>query len=371
MKIIVLKKNLRDALGLVEHAISESGNLPVLKSVLIRASGDALQLSATNLEIAITTTVSGKIVESGGVAVPFYPLYHVVSNVSSERIELETKECMLEVATDNYSAKIQGFPETDFPLIPQVEHANATLALEAHVLRDALTQVVVAAQISEIRPELSGILFDFQLTMLALVATDSFRLARKTLTDKQFKTTCDHAWKAIIPLQAIQEIVRVFLPTHALTCSFDAHQISIKDETTQLVSRLIEGDYPDYEQVTPKAFSGDLAIENVHFMQALKLVSNFSGKVNDIRLKLSADHRSLELYSANQYVGENRYLIPVQYRGEPFDELVFNWRYVLDGARVILSKSIVFSVHKDAKPGLIKSADDASYSYVVMPIRTS
>ncbi len=370
MKIVVLKKNLRDALGIVERAVSENANLPVLKSVLIRAGGDALQLRATNLEIAVTTSVSGKIVESGGLAVPFFPLYHIMNSVSSERIELQTKDNVLEIITDNYSAKIQGIPEADFPLVPSVEDAGASINIDAQILRDALTQAMTAAQPSEIRPELGGILFDFQLTLLVLVATDSFRMARKILTDKQWKSTCDRAWKAIVPLPTIQEIVRIFPSGKMLTCAFDTHQILVGDGTTQLVSRLIEGDYPDYEAVLPKAFSGDVTIESAHFAQALKLVSNFSGKVNDIHLKLGDDRHSLELFSANQYVGENRYLIPVQYRGEPFGELVFNWRYLLDGVRVIPSKSVLFSVHKDGKPGLLKPSEDISFVYVVMPIRT-
>lgn len=370
MHITVLKKNLRDGLTIVEHATADN-NLPVLKSILIRAGGDVIELRATNLEIGITTKISGKIIETGGLAIPFLTFYNIITNLASERIELVQREQTLEITTDNYSAKIQGIPESDFPIIPQVEHRDTEFNIDSSLLRDALLQVVTASQFSEIRPELSGVLFDFQLTQLILVATDSFRLSHKVLIDRQFQTTCSSAWKAIIPLRTIQEIIRIFPATQPLTCIVDEHQILVKHETTQLISRLIDGDYPDYEQVVPKSFTSELSLQNGHFMQALKLVSNFSGKVNDVHLKLGADGKSLEIYSANQYVGENRYIIPVKCTGERFPDVVFNWRYVLDGARVLTSEEIVFSLNGDAKPGLLRASTDTSFFYVVMPIKTT
>ncbi len=370
MKITVLKKNLRDGLAIAEHAIAENNNLPALRSILIRTEGDAIQLRATNLEIAVTTIISGKVVEHGGIAIPFAPLYSIVSNLVSERIELLVVGQTLEITTDNYSAKIQGLPEGDFPIIPQLETTEQSFTIDSAVLRDALSQVVVAAQISEIRPELSGVLFDFQLTTLTLVATDSFRLAHKTLTDRQFKSACGVSWKAIFPLYTTAEIMRIFPGSSSLSCALDAHQLLIKNETTQLISRLIDGDYPDYNAVIPRAFTGELTTENNQLVQALKLVSNFSGKVNDVHFALSDDGRSLAISSANSYVGENRYLIPIKSSGERFKDLVFNWRYLLDGIRAIPATEIHFSLNGDAKPGLIKSQSDASYFYVVMPIRT-
>jgi DNA polymerase-3 subunit beta len=164
-------------------------------------------------------------------------------------------------------------------------------------------------------------------------------------------------------------VIRIFPPSSQLQCAFDDHQFCITHETIQLISRLIDGDYPDYDAVVPKTFTGDFLIEHSQFIHALKLVSNFSGKVNDIHLSLSDDGKSLTISSANSYIGENRYVIPVKSNGERCKDLVFHWRYLLDGARVISSTEISFSFNGDAKPGLITSTKDSSYYYVVMPIR--
>lgn len=368
MKITVLRKNLRDGLSIIEHGITEHENLPILKHVLIKTVDDRIQLTATNLEIAITTIVSGKVVESGSIAVPFLAFYNIISNISTERIEIETSAQQLTLSTDNYSAAIQGLPDTDFPIIPVVSETQ-TLEVDIQLFRSALLQVVPAAQLSEIRPELGGVLFDFQLTVLQLVATDSFRLAQKTLTDHQFKSTITGALKAIVPLQTIQEIIRIFQQSGTVRLFFDAHQLLITSEVTKLVSRLIDGDYPHYEQVIPTSFLTTLHMEHSYLAQALKLVSSFSSKINDIHFKLGSDQKSLEVFASHQYVGENKFLIPVKTQGDSFSDLIFNWKYMLDGIRVIEGENLIFSLNGDQKPGSIHSQEDGSFLYVVMPIR--
>jgi DNA polymerase III subunit beta len=371
MKLTVLKKNLRDGLGNIEHAITESDQLPILKTLLLKTVGDSLQLCATNLEIGIQTIISGKIIDAGGIAIPFATFYSIISNLSSERIDLETKEQQLFITTDNYSATIQGFPETDFPIIPQLDKPRATFRINSELLHSVLSQVVIAAQPSEIRPELSGVLFDYQLTMFHFVATDSFRLAQKTLTEHQLHVDTPETFKVIVPLKTIQEILRIFPSQGEISFSLDQHQLLMKNNTSELISRIIDGDYPDYEQVIPKSFETELVLEKEYLTQALKLVSNFSSKINDVHFKLTPEHTALEVYSSHQYIGENRFLVPIKFKGEVFSDITFNWRYVLDGARCITSNELLLSLNNNSKPGLITAPNDASYRYVVMPIRTN
>lgn len=369
MKLIILKNNLKEGLQVTERGVSENTNLPILKNILIKTIDNKVKISSTNLELGITKLVSGKIIKEGGLTIPLHTFYSLVSNINSEKINLETQGNTVLFKTDNYEAKIQGLHEDEYPIIPQLEKNDHFIEFDADFFKKSLEKVVQAAQISEIRPEISGVLFDFQVTVIKLVATDSFRLAEKTIYNNQFQTNFDKGFKVIIPLKTIQEVLRIFPNNQLLKIYFDENQILFKNNDTELISRLIDGVYPDYDQIIPKTFESEVIIEKDHFMHALRLVSNFSGKVNDIRLRTKDSEKILEVYSNNQYLGENNYLIPSKITGNSFQDISFNWRYLLDGLKIIDSNSLVFSVNGSNKPALLKPIEDGSYFYILMPIR--
>ncbi len=371
MKLIVLKKNLKDGLVAIERAISENNNLQVLKCVLIKTVGNQIALSATNLELAITAMVAGKIVENGGVVVPFSALSNIITNTDNERIDIDVKNNTLTINTDNYDAKIQGLPENEFPIIPKIEKIEECLEISSGVLREALNQVAHAAQISEIRPELSGVLFDFNPSVLKLVATDSFRLAEKTINDNQMKSSFKEPWRLIIPLKTVTEMARVFDDQLPISIYKDNNQVLIKNNKIELISRVLEGVYPDYEQIIPKNTEIELIFERDHLIQALKLVSTFSSKINDVRFRVRGDKKVLDVYSANQHLGENNYLIPVKISGPKDADIAFNWRYVLDGVKSLSSTEISLLLNGEVKPAVVRPINDPSYFYLVMPIRNS
>ncbi len=374
MKIIVLKKNLKDGLVAVERAIAENNNLPILKYVLLNTSEGKIRLVTTNLELAVTTLVSGKIIEDGGIAVPFSTFSSVISGADNERIDIEVKNNNLHIKTDNYEAKIQGIQKEDFPIIPKLENSERYIEIDSSVLKESLNQVSNAAQISEIRPELSGVLFDLNPSaagVLKLAATDSFRLSEKTILNKQIKTNIENPLKIIVPLKTIQEISRIFSEDGFIKILCDANQILVRNDKTEIISRLIDGGYPDYEQIVPKSSEVEVTVPRDGFLNALKLVSNFSGKVNDIRLRLKNEGKALELYSANQNLGENNYLIAVNSNNTKEIDVAFNWRYLHDGVKVSNSKEFIFSLNGEVKPAVMRPTDDASYFYLVMPIRNT
>ncbi len=370
MKLIILKQNLKDALSAVERGVIENNNLPILKNVLIKAD-TRVSLSTTNLEIGVRCTTAGKITENGSITVPFHPLYNIVSVSDSERIALTTEKNNLIVKTDNYEAKIQGIDENEFPIIPKVENAEHGIMIDASELKRALSEVVSSAQTNEIKPELSGVLFDFQVTMLKLVATDSFRLAEKTLFNTNFKTTIERGLRAIVPLRTIQEVLRIFSDDQKLKIAFDTNQVLFESENISLISRLIDGQYPDYQAIIPKNSETEIIAERTNLITALKLVSNFSGRTSDVKFKATADAKALEVYSNNQYLGENNYLIPIKKKGEGFEAVSFNWRYLLDALRPIEAKQIMIGINGDTKPAVIKPLDDETLLYIVMPAKSA
>ena len=272
MKLVILKNNLREGLMAIERASSENNNLPILKNVLIRTFNNKIQLSATNLEIAVSKQVSGKIVEEGSITVPLSTLNTIVGNTNSERINLETDRNVMQFKTDNYEASIQGLPEEEFPIIPKIENVKNHLTLSAELFRDSALKVINAIQISEIRPEISGMLLDFQVTHFKLVGTDSFRLAEKTINETNYNSTFQRGFKVIIPFKTMQEVLRT-LTKGEVSIFIDPNQILFKSEDLEIISRLIDGNYPDYDPITPKSFETEMTLEREQLVNAVKLLS--------------------------------------------------------------------------------------------------
>lgn len=367
MKLIVLRENLKEGLNSVSRATSENVNLPILKNVLIKTFNNKIKFSATNLELAVTCLTSGKIVEEGGVTIPFSVLSGIVSDCDSERVNLEVEKSVLNFKTDNYEAKIQGLNEEEFPIIPKIEQSNQFLSLDFTLFKEALLKIIGSIQISDIRPELGGVLLDFQLTQLKLVGTDSFRLSEKTITDKNFKHNFSKGFKVIIPLKTIQELIRIGKEGN-LNIYIDPNQILFQNSDLEIISRLIDGQYPDYDQIIPKDFETECILNKDVFLNAVKLVSNFTGRTNDIKIKTKEGKKVLEVYSTNQYFGENRYLVPAKIKGSEF-EIAFNWRYLLEGLKNFSSEEVIFQSNGSSRPALVKSGNDDSYFYLLMPIK--
>lgn len=369
MKLVVLKNNLKEGLNAVERASSENNNLPILKNVLIKTFNNKIQLSATNLDLAITKLVSGKIIEEGSITVPLSTILTITNNVTNEKINLETNSNVLTFKTDNYEANIQGLPEEEFPIIPKIENTANYFQLDSELFKGGILKVANAIQISEIRPEISGLLFDFQVTNLKLVGTDSFRLAEKTFSNKDFETNFSRGFKVILPLKTVQEVLRI-VSKGAINIFIDPNQILFKNEDLEVISRLINGNYPDYEGmgIIPKSIETELILEREHLISAVKLVSAFSGKTNDVKIALKEGKKSLEVYCSNQYLGENRYLVPAKSKGPDF-EVSFNWRYLLDGLKNLSDPELIFGINGDNRPAVLKNSGDASYFYILMPVK--
>lgn len=369
MKIIILKDNLKEGLNSVVRAVSENNNLPILKNILVKTFNNKIKIIATNLELAISKIVSGKIIEEGAVTIPFSVLYGIISNLDSEKVSLETKGSSLILKTDNYEAVIQSLNEEEFPIIPEIGNTKNSLKINSEVLNNAISKIIICAQISEIRPEISGVLFDYQISSLKLVATDSFRLAEKTLFDKDFKANFQTGFKSIIPLKTIQEVPRIFKEGE-MNIYFDNNQVLFKGEDVEIISRLINGNFPDYDPIIPKKLETELIANKESFINAVRLVSNFSGKINDVKLKSKEGKKVMEVSSATQHLGENHYLVPVKAKGEDF-EVVFNWRFLLEGLKSFSSEEILLGLNGDQHAAIIKSQKDFSYFYILMPIKNN
>ena len=372
MKLIVLRNNLKDGLDAIGRVVGDTGStLPILKNFLMETVDGRIKFSATNLELAVTCFVSGKIVEAGSITIPLNIFASVVNNLQSERVSLETIGDHLVAKTDNYEAKIQGIKKEEFPIIPKPNNHQYFIEVAADSLRDALSSVMGAAQIAGLRPELNSVLFDYQISVLKLVATDTFRLAEKTLTESQFKANIDKTFKAIIPLKTINEVARIFKEDkEKVGFYFDPSQVLIKNENMEIISRLANGDFPDYQPIIPRETETEITLSRNELINALKLTGSFTDRLSEVRLVVRDGAKNIEIYSSNQALGENRYLIPAKIKGAPL-EAVFNWRYLMDGLKGLSAEGISLGLNGSDRPATVRTPGDASYLYILMPIKAA
>jgi DNA polymerase III subunit beta len=368
MKLALIKGHLKDAVAAVVGATTENQNLPILKNILIEAVGGAVTLTATNLEIAIRATLPGKVMEEGSVTVPATTLLQMVNNLTSERIGIDVKDNVLSVTTDAYSATIQGVSPEDFPIIPSIKEERGNLKIKGILIKDALSQVVVASQPSELRPELASILFFFALESLKLVATDSFRLAEKTIVKTQFSTTYKESFKLLLPLKTAQELIRLLSDDEDVTFRDDGSQIIFETPTRFLVSRLIDGNFPDYGAIVPKDFSTRIVLETAEFASAIKLASVFGSRVSELKIEALENKKSVQVSSAEQGLGENTSVLAAKIDGDA-KSASFNWRYLQDGVKAVHGKDLFIGLNQEeSRAALLRAPNDASYFYIVMPI---
>lgn len=369
MKIICLQENLKNGLSTTERIIGKNLTLPILNNLLLKTDKGKLKISSTNLEIGINYWTSGKIEKEGEITIPAKVLSSVISQLPNKKIELEAKDGILHLKCENYKAKIKGQDAKEFPIIPKIQ-AQTEIEIKKSPFKTGMAQVVGMAANSEARPEISGILFAFEKNKLKLAATDSFRLAEKSLFLKN-----DFTGAMIVPQRTAQELIRILNDQvdsneEGVKIIIGVNQVMFDLGHIQLVSRLIDGQYPDYQQIIPTSFQTKIIINRDELAKTIKIASLFSSKISDVQLKAFPQKGILEVFSQNADIGEN--MNQVKAEGEGKDANVsFNWRYLLDGLNNISSDIILCGLNNETAAAILKPADGEDYVYVVMPIRAT
>lgn len=366
MNSILIKDKLKEGVDVVSRITGEHPTLTVLKNILIEARKDKIQLTGTNLEIGIQYTIPGKVSQEGAITVPAAVFNQLLGTLSEDRVVLSVKDATLEVTTDSYTAKIQGISAEEFPLIPKIESEEEYIAIEADVLRDAISSVLAASQFSELRPELNAIYFHFGMDKIVLAATDSFRLTEKTIMDNEFTSALDEEYTVLIPLKTSQELVRI-LKKGEVRIIRDDHQVLFITQEARIISRLVDGAFPDYHAIIPKDFQAELTLDREEFINAVKLTGVFGSAVPEISLRAAANEKGVELSARDEKLGENHYILPAKMKGD-LQEVNFNWRYLLDGLKSLDAKEIIFGVNEENKPAILRAQSDPTFFYIVMPI---
>jgi len=370
MKITCLQENLKKALNIVERIIGRNLTLPILNNLLLSAEdGKKIKVSSTNLEIGIICWLNGKIEEKGSITVPARLISSFVNNLPNKKIEIKSRDKQLELRCEKYKGVLKGMSAEEFPIIPKIS-GEPILKIKGNILKDAFSQVVEMAAVSESRPEISGICLNFENNLLKLAATDSFRLAEKKievsldLKNNQIKNNY-----IIIPQRTVGEIIRILGEDDVeVKLVISNNQVLFDLDNSQVISRIIEGQYPNYQQIIPKSFQTQAVVDRKELINNIRIASLFSSKINDIEVSVEPKKSIIEVSANNADVGENKSKIDAKIEGKSV-KIVFNHRYLMDGLNNILSDKVVIGFNSGSNPAVVRPVGDNSYTYVVMPIK--
>lgn len=365
MKLSFTQENLNRGLDITSHIASRNQTLPILNNVLISAEKGVIKLTSTNLEIGINCQVRGKIEEEGKITVQAKLLADYINSLSHDRVDLTTEKDNIKITGGQAQTVIKGSPVEEFPLIPKVEKKRNYL-VNAKEFKKAVMQVIFAAAADESRPEISGIYLKPEENSLTLAATDSYRLAeRKIKLEKESK----EGEGVIIPARTLQELVRILDDgTDTLSFYLNENQALFEFNGIEIISRLIEGQYPDYQQIIPKECKTKAVLNTREFIKIVKTTSLFCKPgINDVNLDFSPEGKAV-VSASNTQVGENVSEAEGKITGEK-NKIVFNYRYLLDGLASLDSENFTLELSDEANPGVIRPEGGANHLYIIMPIR--
>ncbi len=367
MKLSCNQDNLSKGLNIVGKIIGNRGNLPVLNNILLSTDKGRLKLSSTDLEIGINTWIGAKIEQDGAITVPAKLLIEFVQNNTDEKINIETKGNTLNIKSKKYKANIKGINASEFPLIPGIDK-NILTEFDAKYFQEAINKTIFAAAFDETRPILAGVFMSLSDDFLKVVATDSYRLAEATLKNSQANKK---KIKIIVPSRTMSEISRIvaIVNPNKLKIYLSDNQISFSFADTQIVSRLIEGNYPDYQQIIPKTSTTKVKISVKEFANALKMASFFAREsANNIKLAITKDKKA-QISAISPQVGDSVSEIMVEsFEGENI-EIAFNSKFVLDTISAVNEQYIFIEANGNSKPAVIKPFKEKQYLYIIMPLR--
>ena len=369
MKVTCVQENLNKALIHSSRIISVRSSLPILDNILISTDQGRLKVSATDLELGINYWIGAKIEKDGAIAVPSRLITEFISNIKEDKINISVEDSNVLIEGEKYNATIKGVNAEDFPSIPDISE-EYTFTVSSKDLMNAINQVAFAAAADNTRPILAGIFFKIEKDILKIVATDSYRLAEeKVKITKNEKTNKSF----IVPTRTINEVGKILKDAgEKVDISYDENQILFNFGSIHLVSRLIDGQYPNYEQIIPAEFENEVVVDKQELFNVCKVASLFAREsANSIKVSVKPekdDKGILSIVGQGVQVGESVSKIPVKSKGKEI-EVSFNAKYILDVLSTISEKNVEIKFSGANSAGLIKGEGKSDYLYIIMPLK--
>lgn len=387
MNLIILKEKLKQGIDVVGRISGKSINLPILNNILIKTEKNFLSLVSTDLEIGVKWWSLAKIEKEGEITVPTRFFSTLINSLPNEPINLSLKNLNLEINCNNYHTSLKGVSSEEFPIIPKVSKIEK-ISIQSKVLCQGLLQVVDIASHSSIKPEISGIYFLFQQNQITITATDSFRLGEKKIfltPSSLINITKDYSF--ILPQRTAKEIINIFNNKEEdLVIYFSSDQVlfempflEVSGPTNipqiQLISRLIDGEYPNYKEIIPQENETQIILKPNELINQIKSASLFSGKNNEVQLRVDPLKNQLIISSQDLNIGEYESYLNVKINGKPCN-VSFNYRFLLEGLLNITldqekDSEVILELTGSEKPGMLRLLNNQSYLYLIMPIKNN
>lgn len=375
MKFDIQKTKIEVAITKAARIAGKHLTLPVLSCVYLEASGeDLLTIKSTNLDVGIEIELKAKVLESGTTAVPAGVLLGLISSIKEENLQFETVDNNIKITSGKNSAIIKSLPHEDFPSIPKLKIKNEqnqeadskykTIKMNSKELVLGFKSVWYSASNSNIKPELGSVFIHGGENSLIFVSTDSFRLAEKKINTKihnDFPQT-------LIPYKNAIEAVKLLEEYDGeIEIIFEKNQAAFVAGNIYMVSRLVDGSFPDYRQIIPKVFECEATVLKADLLNGIKVSNIFSGSLNQVKVKLNTKDKNIEIESKSSEVGEYKESIKAVISGSNL-ELSFNSKYIIESFQSIPDDSLSLRFGGSGKPLIISGSSDKSFVYMVMPM---
>lgn len=356
--------NLKEAATLAQRFTNKQAQLEALQGVLLVAEGKTLTLRATNLEFGIEVSIPAKITDTGVCAVSGSILSSLTGNLplSAKTTQLSLESGLLKVAAGTSLSNIKTLPHEDFPILPTVSGEN-TFSIDAQEFARLLRSVAFCAAISSIKPELQSVLVFSENGKLTAAATDSFRLAERSISYKG--SDVPHV---LIPVRNAAELIRILESGKgSIDVYFSENQLSVRLDDIYFTTRLIDGTFPNYRQLLPSAFETEALVLKEDLAQALKTIAVFADKYAQVTLAIAPKKKELTLSSRNTDVGEHSIAIPATCSGSAI-EMNFNGKYIADALSSIAGESLRLGLNGAGRPLSMSAGSEKGFIYIVMPM---
>ena len=370
MRITCNRRVLHEALQHVSRVVSGRTTLPILSNVLLEAKGEELRIVAYDMEIGAQSTIAIQSQEAGALTVPARVLVDVVASLPDATVEMQSQDrSLLGLTCGRSEYTINGLPAEEYPNLPEVS-GDLAIEITQAAMRDLIRSTIFAASRDETRAILTGVLLERNGGGVKMVATDSYRLAVKDATiDKVKVTGGDEKWQAIIPARALQELNRMLDPADETPVRISAgeQQIMFAVGPYLLISRLIEGQFPNYARLLAAEPDRMLTVNRDDLLGAIKRAA-IVARAEASKLLFRAANGTLTISAESGDVGRAHEELPISLEGNEI-EIAFNAEYLTDALGVMESENVIWHLTGPESPGLVKRSDDPDYIYVVMPMR--
>jgi DNA polymerase-3 subunit beta len=362
LKVTCDRDELVAKLATVSRVVSTRGSVQVLSGVLLRPTDAGLELAATDMELSLRTTLTANVEGDSSVVVPGKLLVDLARLLPAAEVTIEYRpeDGVAHISSGSYSSKLNVFSAEDFPRLPSVDPAPHAIATAS--LLETVDRVARSASKDESRPVLTGIQVRFEGTQLFMAATDSYRLSFKQTELEQSGPDLE----AIIPARALTELGRIAAGTETVALGVNENTVVFGTGDTWLTTRRIDGQFPDVARLLPEAFEVEVDLPRAELREVVRRAGVMALRNAPLRLRFAEGE--LTISAQSQDVGETVESLPAAYTGEPL-EIGFNAEFLADGVDAVRSDTVRLKLINPLRPGLITSADDDSFWYLIMPIR--